>query len=88
MSIKTFVSKYCTKTNATIVLSTALMAGVASAADGAAVGPTAADFDSLKTAILTLVAGLGASALAIMVASQGWQIALGVAKRFFNRAAS
>ena len=83
---KSFLGKYATKANVAIVLC-ACLSSVAFAADPV-VGPTAADFDGLKTAILTLLAGLGATAIAIMVVSQGWTIALSIAKKFFTKASS
>ncbi|TLS76989.1 hypothetical protein FD719_20215, partial [Photobacterium damselae subsp. damselae] len=76
---KTFFQRHFTKRNAAIVLTCAICSGSAFATGEAPAGPTAALFDPLKTAILVLIGGLGASAITIMVSSQGWQMALGIA---------
>lgn len=86
IQVPNVVRKYCTKQNAAVVLTCMFTAGMAAAVETGGAGPSASDFDSLKTAILTLIGGLGASAIAIMVASQGWTIALGIAKKFFTKA--
>ncbi|HIF9241033.1 TPA: hypothetical protein ACX6RC_003603 [Photobacterium damselae] len=86
IQVPNVVRKYCTKQNAAVALTLMITGGMAMAAGEAPAGPSASDFDSLKTAILTLIGGLGASAIAIMVASQGWTIALGIAKKFFTKA--
>lgn len=83
---QSFLTRTFNKKNVAIVATTLLVCGTAAAADAASSGPSAADFDGLKESILTVIGGLGATAIAIMVASQGWTIALGIAKKFFNKA--
>lgn len=87
MKLLNVIRKHCTKQNAAVALTLMFVGGSAMAADvAAAAGPSADAFDPLKASILTLIAGLGGSAIAIMVASQGWTIALGIAKKFFTKA--
>ncbi|QSV17311.1 hypothetical protein [Photobacterium ganghwense] len=84
--MKNFMQKYFSKQNIAVATTVLISSGMAMATAENGAGPSATDFDSLKEAILTLIAGLGASAIAIMVASQGWTIALGIAKKFFSKA--